>query len=112
MITFLAVCSITSSTFCQYKNFNTEAAIWHDGEVQLSNGDMRYGQLNYNFIMNIVTLKNDSLETYNPEEVQYFKFKDTLGATLATFYSLPYDIHGTGRQGAVFLRYFLKRGQL
>ena len=110
VLLFLMSLNATYHVNGQFTNFDTESAIWYDGEIQLANGEEKYGKLNYNFISNIVLLKSDKLGTYNPEEVALFKVKDSTGAMKATYYSLPYDVYNTERQGAVFFEVVFEKG--
>lgn len=64
--------------------------IWHNGKVFLESGDVRDGKVKYDLENNIVSIANESVETYGAVAVTRFEIFDEYYGGIRTFYSLPY----------------------
>ncbi|MTI20672.1 hypothetical protein E1176_06535 [Fulvivirga sp. RKSG066] len=92
----LFLCSTVSFTWGQFKNFNTENALWYEGNVLLLDGSTVEGQLNFNFVSGVLRVKQGGApEIFTSEKVLSFEFYKA--GENQTFYSLPYDQGDTGR---------------
>ena len=87
--------------FCQFKNYNTESEFIYPGTIKLLDGEVIIGNLNYIFVSGVVTNIVDTI-TYGAEQVLFFELKDEESQSKQQFYSLPYDVNNSGRNGAVF----------
>lgn len=86
--------------FGQFQNFNTENSEWYVGEVQLLDGRTIKGSLNYNFVSDILRIKDDDLiKVLSAENVLMFRLKRKNQNSV--FYVLPYD-WGQGRSVPTF----------
>ncbi|UII29211.1 hypothetical protein LVD15_12530 [Fulvivirga maritima] len=69
-------------------HYSKEQDQWFDGSVQLDNGKVVKGKLNYNYVTDVVTLeKGDELYTFTSEKVVEFHYYK--GNEKWEFYSLP-----------------------
>ncbi len=68
---------------------------WYKGELVLQDGQKLKGELQLNFALNTVLLKQDTIvKAFSPYSVSYFKFKE--GERIRTFYTLFYQQPGVG----------------
>jgi hypothetical protein len=64
--------------------------IWHNGKVFLENGALIEGKVKYDLDNNIVSIANESVETYSAVAVTRFEIFDEYYGGIRVFYSLPY----------------------
>ena len=86
----------------QTKNFNTENEYWFQGNLQLMNNEIIDGELNYNFVSQILRVrKPGKIENFIAENVVFFELQYEDG-TKKTFYSLPYKDGTSDRDKPIF----------
>ena len=101
-----------SCAFGQYKNFNTEESIWRDGVIKLEDGQAIQGEINFNFVSDVLKVRqseDEPGEIFNPNKVLYFELKE--GDQKALFYSLPYDFNEDGRYKPAFFEVVYQNGK-
>ncbi|MEM9391374.1 MAG: hypothetical protein AAGA02_12925 [Bacteroidota bacterium] len=100
------------SALSQFKNYNTENEQWFSGRVKLLGGKTIDGELNYNFVSQVLRLrKTDKIEIYNAEEVLLFLLEKS-DEEPNLYYSLPYMDQEYGRKRAVFFEVLYENNEL
>lgn len=65
---------------------------WHEGRVELTDGQVHRGQLRYQLQENMVQFKSEELvRNFNSAQVEYFQFYDEAQDSIRHFYALEYD---------------------
>ncbi len=90
----------TIQLFGQFQNYNTENSEWYEGEVQLLEGGIVKGDFNYNFVSDVLRIKQgEKIKVISPEKILMFQLKGENQKKI--FYVLPYD-WGQGRNVPTF----------
>lgn len=85
------------------KNFEIEQELWYEGQVTLENGKVLTGELNYNFINDLLRLRNDDkIQSFTSEQALSFQY--TNEGALSVYYSLPFKNEMTNRAKFVFYK--------
>ncbi|UII23216.1 hypothetical protein [Fulvivirga ligni] len=85
------------------KNFEIEQELWYEGQVTLENGKVLTGELNYNFINDLLRLRNDDkIRSFTSEQALSFQY--TNEGALSVYYSLPFKNEMTNRAKFVFYK--------
>lgn len=100
--TFLTLLFISTISLAQYKNYKTENKNWYKGELYFADGLETKGQLRYNFVSDMVSIKSKSgTKNLGAKNVNYFYLLDSLGEKLE-FYSLPLFLKDSGIKKKMF----------
>lgn len=96
--------SFGTSVHAQYKNYNTESSIWHQGFVVTGEGRKISGTINYNFVVDQIRFKSASgeVKTLIPRNTRSFTLVDSTGTRV--FHSLPHDLKKNGRKVSTFFQ--------
>ncbi|MEM6524658.1 MAG: hypothetical protein AAF693_12725 [Bacteroidota bacterium] len=102
--TLIFTCLVPNAIHGQFKNYNTENEQWFQGRIKLLSGRSIDGELNYNFVSQVLRLReSNNIEIYNAEEVLFFLLI-TSNDESELYYSLPYLDQDYGRKRAVFFK--------
>ncbi len=86
--------------------FSKDKFKWYQGEVQLTDGTIKKGEIATNLAANVVQVKVDSeggkQYAYTSANVNYFKAFDDKAERERIFYSLPYTDEYNGHDGLLF----------
>ncbi|WP_323755924.1 hypothetical protein [Roseivirga sp.] len=77
--------------------------LWHEGQVSLTDGSVKSGNLKYDLDRQTVQLKiGDRTEAYDASQVISFSFLQESIKSRRTFYSLPYAIQNNYKRPVFF----------
>ncbi len=100
-------------TFGQLANYAVENKIWHEGTIKLENGQTIEGELNYNFITEILSYRsNGESHPYTARNVVSFILKDHNSNSRRKYYSIPISDPGEKFEKLVFFEVIYERGSL
>lgn len=104
ILLLVSILGLRSELLAQFKNYNTEDQFWYDGTVVLNSGEELNGRVNYNFVVDIVRVEQESgtLRALIPNKVSHFFFNDS--SITRTFYSLPFDIIDQEQRNRTFFQ--------
>jgi|GEM_PF-5766097 len=102
-ITFFFILAqlFTSSAIAQLLNYNIESEQWFPGVIQLADGKMLTGKVNYNFVVGTLKFENGGEpQTFAPRSVSRFTMQT--GKAKRMYYSLPIFDEARGKRVEVF----------
>ena len=100
------------SALSQFKNYNIENQQCFSGRVKLLDGETIDGELNHNFVSQVLRLRRiDKIEIYNAEEVLLFLLEKS-DKEPDLYYSIPYMDQKNGRKRAVFFELLYENNEL
>ncbi|TAD99673.1 MAG: hypothetical protein EAZ97_08175 [Bacteroidetes bacterium] len=84
------LCLFSASVYAQDKQFSWD--YWHNGEVNLFNGESYQGKIKYDWEKNSVQLQlaKGNIQSFNALKVESFFIYDELLKTARDFYTLPF----------------------
>ncbi len=86
----------------QFKNYAKESLVWKNGMVQMDDGRVREGKINYNFVTETLKVKSqDEEKVYSANRIAYFELIDN---DTTTYVSLPFDSHENGYSRFAFFK--------
>ncbi|MEO9965017.1 MAG: hypothetical protein ABJF11_04465 [Reichenbachiella sp.] len=93
VISALMLTMVNSVALAQLKNYNTEVDIWLPGQIKLFDGTAVKGNINYNFITDLLSIQfaDSTSKSYTAKKASYFEMREA-DNQLKKYYSLPFEV--------------------
>lgn len=86
---FLLFCAFSANT--QSLRFQFPSEMWHNGDVQLADGNKLVGNIKYDILGDVIQINvNDKIQTFGANQIKQFRIFQEDIARYRVFYTIPF----------------------